>query len=337
MTHLLLDQYGSFLGVEDGLLCVRTRDGQKYLSAARRTASVTLGPGTAASSDAFLLCMANGIPVIIADRIGRPQGLLGDGGFGSIATLRRNQALFGRTTEGWDWVCQNLIAKIEAQQQLVGELLRQAEEAQRPRLREHQHGIKAILDKFGRQRLYAAKHLPENLAATFRGWEGSASRHYFSALSCCLPVAYRFEVRSRRPAQDPFNATLNYLYGMLYALTKAALIRAGVDPWLGVMHADEYNRPAMVFDAIEAHRHYADQTAWQLFGQGQVADDWFGPDEQAPGGLRLLAAGKGVVVQAFHARMARQVEYQGRQLRSSTLLDVHAGRLAKILLNLRLP
>ena len=53
-------------------------------------------------------------------------------------------------------------------------------------------------------------------AVTLRGWEGQASRIYFSTIVKYLPLEYQFEQRSQHPAMDVTNAFLNYGYGILY-------------------------------------------------------------------------------------------------------------------------
>jgi CRISPR-associated endonuclease Cas1 len=76
-----------------------------------------------------------------------------------------------------------------------------------------------------------------------------------------------FKGRSSRPAEDPFNAFLNYAYGVLYSRVEKALIIAGVDPFVGFMHRDDYNMKSMVFDFIEPYRIYAEET---VFNQNRM-------------------------------------------------------------------
>ncbi|MFO7558792.1 MAG: CRISPR-associated endonuclease Cas1 [Desulfobacterales bacterium] len=57
-----------------------------------------------------------------------------------------------------------------------------------------------------------------------------------------MPEKYQFSGRSRRPAKDPFNAVLNYCYGMLYSRVEKACILSGLDPFVGFLHTDNYNK-----------------------------------------------------------------------------------------------
>jgi hypothetical protein len=60
-----------------------------------------------------------------------------------------------------------------------------------------------------------------------------------------------FESRSRQPAADAFNAMLNYSCGILYSLVEKACILAGLEPFVGFLHTDNYNKKSLVYDLIE--------------------------------------------------------------------------------------
>ena len=57
-----------------------------------------------------------------------------------------------------------------------------------------------------------------------------------------------------RAATNPVNALLNYLYSLLEAESRLALLAAGCDPTLGVLHADQRNRDSFALDAMEPIR-----------------------------------------------------------------------------------
>ncbi|MBW2028434.1 MAG: CRISPR-associated endonuclease Cas1, partial [Deltaproteobacteria bacterium] len=101
--------------------------------------------------------------------------------------------------------------------------------------------------------------------------KGSA-KTFLNRFMCLISLNYilatvqnEFDGRSRRPAKNPFNAVLNYCYGMLYGLVEKACILAGLDPYIGFLHADDYNKKSLVFDLIEPFRIYGEQTAVYLF------------------------------------------------------------------------
>jgi CRISPR-associated endonuclease Cas1 len=57
-----------------------------------------------------------------------------------------------------------------------------------------------------------------------------------------------------RAATNPVNAMLNYLYALLESESRLALLAVGLDPTLGVLHADQRNRDSFALDAMEPIR-----------------------------------------------------------------------------------
>jgi hypothetical protein len=60
--------------------------------------------------------------------------------------------------------------------------------------------------------------------------------------------------RSPRAATNPTNALLNLVYRLAEAEARLALLAAGCDPTLGVLHADHRNRDSFALDAMEPIR-----------------------------------------------------------------------------------
>jgi CRISPR-associated endonuclease Cas1 len=57
-----------------------------------------------------------------------------------------------------------------------------------------------------------------------------------------------------RAATNPVNALLNYVYSLLESESRLAVLSAGLDPTLGVLHADQRNRDSFALDAMEPIR-----------------------------------------------------------------------------------
>ena len=176
---------------------------------------------------------------------------------------------------------------------------------------------------------------------TFRAWEASASRYYFRLLASVVPPQYKFENRNFRPALDKFNCLLNYLYGILYAYVELALMKSGIDPHIGILHVDRYNRPTMVYDFIEAYRYWADTVALQLIFNDALPNDAFSemPDfmkdpetgDPEAQGFWLAKAGKPIVVKTFLAFMDEHIPHRKVQQKRFVVLDLEAQALASVL------
>lgn len=333
--QIFLDSYGAWLGVENGMFRVKPRNNPAQLFAVRRVNAIFLTRGVSASSDALLLALVEQIPVIFLNPLGQPEGFLWQSRYGSVATIRRQQALFGADVQRWDWVRRQLVRKVSGQRRVLEDFLEQHPDWPAPGRRILNRNI-PVLD-FVQKQLErwspAADAEPEK---TFRGWEGTASRHYFRALSAALPPAWQFEGRSSRPALDPFNCLLNYCYGILYSLVELALLKAGLDPAIGFFHADRHNRPTLAFDCIEPYRCWAEAAALQLCHDGRLSPDVsaFGPAPEGEGWW-LVQPGKGRAVEAFFHFLAEKTPHppSGVQQRRGIQIDLDAVQLASFIKN----
>ena len=69
---------------------------------------------------------------------------------------------------------------------------------------------------------------------------------------------------SPRLAINPANAILNYLYAILEAETRLACLSLGLDPGLGIVHADYRDRDSFALDLMEAARPAVDAFVLEL-------------------------------------------------------------------------
>jgi CRISPR-associated protein Cas1 len=84
-------------------------------------------------------------------------------------------------------------------------------------------------------------------------YEGTAARIYWGSIATVLPCDLGFDDRDQ-DGLDPVNRSLNYLYGVLYAESFKTLVRVGLDPYAGFLHADRSGNPVLVFDYVEMFR-----------------------------------------------------------------------------------
>jgi CRISPR-associated protein Cas1 len=165
---------------------------------------------------------------------------------------------------------------------------------------------------------------------SLRGFEGNAGRIYFQILSSLLPEKYQFEGRSFRPAKDQFNAFLNYAYGVLYSRVEKVLVIAGLDPYVGFMHRDDYNMKSMVFDFIESYRTYADEVVFKLFSAKKVNDS---NTDKITNGISLNAEGKNVLMQSLLSFFDEdKIHHNGRNLSRMNAMQLDAHHFANQLI-----
>ena len=203
------------------------------------------------------------------------------------------------------------------------------------RLRKTREEMRPDLDKFieeieeGKEQMKRLRGSIEARRQDMLGLEGKAARDYFDAISSVMPEKYRFAGRSRSPARDEFNALLNYSYGVLYSMVEKGCILAGLDPYVGFLHTDSYNKKSLVFDIIEMFRIYADETVVYLFSRRMVKDEYFEPLEQ---GVGLSKAGKAALIEALNKRFEETILYRGRNVRVRNTIQMECHRIANSLI-----
>lgn len=326
--QLILDKPGTFLSVKNGMLHISNEEGQRDIPV-DKVSSVHLSKAVAVTSEALMLAVENEIEVLLIDRRGNPIARLWSNKYGSVATIRKNQLAFSQNKEAASWIKNLLAKKMDNMTALLLILVSPGRENEKDI-----HTVINDLEKIKEKILQEPGDTVPEIAAALRGYEGSASRKYFQCISSYLPEQYRFESRSQHPAYDMFNCLLNYAYGMLYGKCEGALIRAGIDPYVGILHRDEYNRPVMVYDFIEQFRVWADYTVIHLCMQQVIFPDFFDIEN---GTFFLNSSGKRILIQSFNDYLDEVVTISGLERSRNTHIDLAAQNLATMLKNFLTP
>jgi CRISPR-associated endonuclease Cas1 len=93
---------------------------------------------------------------------------------------------------------------------------------------------------------------------------------------------------SPRLAAGPANAILNYLYAVLESEARLAAAALGLDPGLGVLHADTPNRDSLACDLMEPVRPRVDAYLLDWITRQPLRREWF--FEQRDGNCRLMGS-----------------------------------------------
>ncbi len=290
---LILNTYGITLTRDlDGLVVIS--DGAKQRVPTEGITSIHVCKGATISSDAVLLAIEKEIEIIFTTKDGQPMGRIWSPKYGSISTIRKGQLAFMQCQDSVVWIKAIISQKIENQQALLlamdpkdDGVLEAAKTKAICRLEEYRSKLKEIDGDF-----------VSDVAAKLRGWEGQASKIYFDCMNLFLPDQYRFEERTQHPAMDVANALLNYGYGMLYSKIEGALIKSGIDPYIGVLHRDNYNRPVLVYDVIEIYRVWVDYVVFSLLCQKIITDEFYSVKED--GSYWLEHLGRRVLIQSLN-------------------------------------
>lgn len=169
------------------------------------------------------------------------------------------------------------------------------------------------------------------------GVEGTAARIYFRQLARLLRPpkalgAFRLDERNRRPPRDRINALLSFLYSMLVKETVIAAWAAGLDPYVGFLHAPRFGRPALALDLAEEFRPLiAESVALSLVNNGSITErDFVVRGDRAA----LTAAGRKKVIRGFERRMEAELTHPLFGYRASyrRSLEIQARLLAAMLI-----
>ncbi len=336
--QVYLDSYGAFLNVHNGKFQISLKYNPIESFATDDVDVIFLTEGVSVTTDAMMLALEKDIPVVFLNYLGQPMGQVWSGKFGSIATIRRNQMRFAEMTEGWLWMAQTLALKVDNQALVLRQLADRYPHIFNEKARKKLGSTLSTLDGLAKslKRYVITDTDFKRIAMDYRAFEATASRHYFRFLASVMPSEkWRFEARSFQPAQDYFNCILNYLYGMLYAQVELALVKVGIDPALGILHVDRYNRPPMVYDFIEPYRHWAEIIALDLAIEDAVPEDAFTtlPDDEKSG-YWLGSKAKGVVINRFLPYLNETILFNKKQQKRLIVMDMEAQKLATQLKNL---
>ena len=316
--QLVINTYGSYLRKSGNCFLIK-KDDKRFEVAVNKINSVLITTAAYITTDAIKLAVDNNIDIVFLDAHGDPYGRVWHPKLGSTTLIRRRQLEIYDSSEGLKLAKEWGLKKLDNQIALLNRLKKTRKE-KKDDLERYVEEIEHSRGQMKKLRGTIDARRQEML-----GLEGRASRAYFGAITSIMPERYRFAGRSRNPAKDEFNALLNYGYGVLYSLVEKGCIIAGLDPYVGFLHTDSYNKKSLVFDIIEMFRIYIDETVVHLFTRRMVKDGFFEPLEQ---GMSLSKDGKAVLIEAVNKTMEETILYRGRNVKRKNTIQMECHRIA---------
>ncbi len=329
--QLHLNTYGTYLHVKDDMfeIKIKQEDGkvEKHPIAAHKVKSIWIGQGIALSSDAIKLALTHNIDIVLLERDGHPLGRFWHSKLGSTTKIRKKQLIISDNDYGLKVIKKWLSEKINNQISFYKELKKHRQK--------HEDLLNESIAKAGEyiDKIEALEGFSTNeVADQLRAFEGNAGRIYFQTLSKLLPEQYQFAKRSFRPAEDPFNAFLNYAYGILYARVTRVLTLAGLDEYIGILHRDDYNHKSMVYDFIEPFRIFAEAPVYRLFSGKKVKIEH---TEKIENGYTLVKPGKELLINSFNKYFEEdKVRYKNKNQSRQNIMQLKAHEFANEILNI---
>lgn len=324
--ELVINSRGAYISKVDERFQI-TVDNAKQEFSSKKVSKILITTSALVTTDALKLAMENNIDVVFLEYNGQPFGRVWHSKLGSITTIRRYQLKLNELSLGTEFVKEWICQKIDNQIKHLNKL----------RLNRSDEKVKLIKETIEEIEKHKYELLSLNnvsidlIRGTMEGHEGYCAKVYFKALGILIPEKYVFKGRSKNPANDYFNCMLNYAYGVLYSNVEKACIIAGLDPYIGIMHTDNYNKTALVFDLIEMYRGYMDEIVFSLFSTRKVKKDMF--DEIKGGGYWLNKSGKQLLIETINNKFDERIKYKGKMTKLNNIIQFDCHNIANRILN----
>ena len=166
-----------------------------------------------------------------------------------------------------------------------------------------------------------------------RGMEGLGAKIYFSVFQYMLKQQreeFKFVIRTRRPPRDRINCLLSFIYALVRHDCLAALTTAGLDPYVGWLHATRAGRPACALDLMEEFRPcLAERLALTLINRRQIEPRHF--REREGGSVEFTDKGRKEVIQAWQQRKQTEIRHTlfKETIRLGQVFSIQAKLLAR--------
>jgi len=320
--QIIIDTANTRISVKNNTFLIENNTQSKQISP-KRISSIAITTNCILNAASIKLAALNEVPIYFFNNFGTLQARLWSPYFKNIATLRRKQLLFYNTPQATNWLISVLVRKAELQAGVLKKL-QKVHKKNQVQFRETLNNLIEVLD--GAQNY---KNQPiEKCRNQLLGIEGAISRIYFQNLQPFLPADFKFEKRSRRPATDYFNAALNYLYGMTYSIVESGVFAKGLDPFIGYLHTDNYQKTSLVFDLIEPIRPLIDNVLIDMCVENTLDSTHF---IQKQNGFWISKKGKRVLIPAFNEYLYKRLKVNNKIRRFKDIIYQESNYLGNLI------
>ena len=247
---IVMDDYGSYLGMEKGCFVLKDRHGnvERYPLFEKEIGEVVLRSGNMVSTGALASLGFWDVDVMVLTQRGRPVAIMKSLDDDSHVKTRLCQYQALSNGKGVYIAKQLVLSKIRGQNILLEKYNLQL------------HDDEAFQSKIDGLKTSDLDSLRRKLT----GIEGKYSEKYFKQIFGLLPEKLRPQGRSKFKAYDGTNNIFNLAYEILQWKVHRAIIRAKLEPYLGFLHTVQYGKPSLVCDLQELYRYLVDEFVIQF-------------------------------------------------------------------------
>ena len=319
--RLYILTHGVYVSANNGELVLRKRRQEIYRRPISRISLVYLqGFGISVSVDAQVQLAEHDVPVVLALPLGNPVAIVNPIET-SRSSIRRLQAIRRDEPDVIKTGMSMIAAKISNQAAVLkyfAKYRKRTEPAAAVSLAKAAENMQALSES-----VIGLNTGEANIRGAAMGFEGHAASIYWRQVATLVPGDLGFGGRITLAANDPVNQCLNYIYGVLYGEVWRAVVKAGLDPYFGLVHGSVRDQGSLVFDLIEEFRApFADRVLLGMLGRG------FRPEIGRRGFLRTRS--KRQLVRSFTKRWSKAMRYRSRKMAPVDLLTAQANSLVKV-------
>lgn len=330
--RLVVDGFGKFVGVENGLIVVKEKRAVTKKFKAEELKQLIISGKAAISTEAIKVLVKNGVDVVFISE-GEFLGRIGHPLIGTVKT-RREQYLAYYDERGVAISKEIIKAKMKNQSSILFNLAKSRKDTN-PDLAEDLISGKEKIEELRTEIEKIEAEKIEEVRDKLLGIEGKASDIYWKSISKIIPREYNFQGRegleagSPRFAQDIVNAMLNYGYAILLAECTRAVELAGLDPYAGFLHSDRSGRISLAIDLMECFRQQiVDRVVFKLITYSQVK----------PGDCviknfvcQLNDDSRKILLSEILNRLEEKTQYKGKSISMSSVILSQAREIAGFL------
>lgn len=243
VLKLVLDDSGSYLGMEKGCFIVKDRHDnvQRYPLFEKEIGEIVLKSGNMVSTGALASCGFWDIDVLITTQKGRPVAMLKSLDDDSHVQTRLCQYEAVNTEKRAYIAKQFILGKFYGYNKVL----------------ENYH-LRLLSDKYVQLIQAIDSEYKSTLQRKLMAIEARFTKEYFDQIFTLFPESLRPEGRKTFKAYDGINNLFNLGYEMLSWRVHRALINAKLEPFLGFVHSIQYGKPSLVCDFQELYRYLID-------------------------------------------------------------------------------
>lgn len=295
MSYLYITEDGATLSVSGGYYVVNYRDGLVHKIPSETLESVCLFGNVTVTAPCVKKLLENGIPVSYFSKNGAYFGRLGSTRHCNIFRLKKQIYLSDDDEFSMNFSRKIISAKISNQTVILRRYAR--------------HSESDISEETGMMKNCLSKIEGCRETEELMGYEGTAARYYFKALSKLADPGFAFEGRNRMPPRDPFNSMLSLGYTLLMYEIYGEIENRGLSPYAGFMHKDRERHPSLASDLMEEWRPViVDSVVMSLVNGREISADEFTADEET-GGVYLTKAGMKTFIKKFESKLRSETGY----------------------------